>query len=608
MPPYMTGAQDRNSWRFRFAVPADVSQRGDLTATVALVAFLAQLIFAQLTLATTICLVIIGKVSRWRRLWLAVPAAVGVGWLLAAGVRPAMAGYLAGGSRLIGLLARHDTLGAKAKDLSDMLAGWRRWLPGQMPVALIVATAQAAIRSLPGRMAAEPRYRGGALVAARSSYLAATLRRGEVATCDGCCLGIVADTGRRASVSWQEAEAGVLCAGLNADAVSATGRDLALAAIQHRKTVVIIDLAAEADTGAARRADFIESECAAVGAPLRRLGGPSGRPPESPRGAGPGGRPPDSPRLSAHYDPLSRATPALATSLLMAMIDWTGVAHARRLFCANYLNSALVLLAARRADQARSERLGGSMLSELVELMSPGALRASLVTTRGRPVAASSLATRVAELSMQLESDPATLAPMAVQLAELSAAALAQLIRPAGNEVPISVAAALAGREVALFSLDRAVLGRPATMIARLAVADLIESLGERSDLGSRTDCLVWINGCQEIDRRQLSALIALGERTGTAVVLGTALGSAAARIAADVNVVAVRGASPAGLSMPPTAQPGPESGAAGPPAPGHDEMADVLARFHEPGCPDWLSFAVRRPSRRLVACCRARR
>jgi hypothetical protein len=553
MPPYMTGAKDRNSWRFRFPWPADISQRGDLTATVVVVASLVQLIFAQLTLAMTICLVIVGKVSRWRPLWLAVPATAGVAWLLAVGVRPALAGYLAGGSRLLGLLARHDTLGAKAKDLSDMLAGWRRWLPGQLPVGLVAATAQAAIRSLPGRTA-RSRYRGGALVAARSSYLAATLRRGELATGDGCCLGIVAETGRRASVSWPEAEAGVLCTSLDADAVSATGRDLALAAIQHRKTVLIVDLAAEANS-----ADVIESECAAVSAPLRRLG----------CGAWP----------RAHYDPLSCTTPDRATTLLMAMIDWTGVAHARRLFCANYLNAALTVI----AGQARSER---TMLSELVRLMSPGALRASLASTRDRPLAA-----RVAELSIQLESDPATLAPMAVQLAQLGSAALAQLIHPARDEASISLADALAEREVVLFSLDRAVLGRPAAMVARLVVADLIETLAERSALGSRTDCLVLVNGCEAIDRRQLAALVSLGDRTGTAVVVGTTLGPAAARIAADVNVFAVRGAIPAGLTAPAAA--------------GLDEIADALARFHAPGSPDALSFAVRRPSRRLVAGCK---
>lgn len=569
MPAYMTGADRRNSWRFRFPAPADVSQRDDLTASVAVVAFLTQLVFAQVTLALLICLVIVGRVSRWRSLWLAVPATAGTTWLLAIGVRPAAAGYLAAGSRLLAVVARHDWLGAKADGLLGLLAGWRRWLPGQLPFALVVASAQAALLSLPGRTAPKPPYRRGALVAARSCYLTATLRRGELATYDGCCLGIIPNTGRRAAISWREAEAGVLCAGQDAATVSATGRDLALAAIQHRKTVVIVDLVADVESGAPggryrSRADFIESECAAVDAPLRRLC----------RGGD----------LGAYYDPLSGARPARATSLTMAMIDWTGVAHASQRFCSNYLNAVFTVLAAGRAGSARTN---GTVLDDLVRLMTPGELRARLAKLSGRSPAAGSLAARVAELSRQLEADPATLAPMAVQLAELSSTALAQLIRPAAGGASINVATALAGREVVLFSLDRLVLGEPAAMIARLVVADLLETLAERGDLGSRADCLVWINGCEAVDHRQLAGLAARGERTGTAVVLGTTIGSECAKIAADVNVVVVRGTSPADLT---------------------DEMPDVLARFHAPGCSDALSFAAGQPRRRLVAGCKVPR
>lgn len=565
----MTGAHQRNSWRFRFPASADTSRRDDLTASAAVVAFLMQLVFAQVTLALVICLVIVGRVSRWRSLWLAVPATAGTAWLLAIGVRPAAAGYLAVGSRLLGIVARHDWLGAKAEGLSGLLTGWRRWLPGQLPFALVVATAQAAFLSLPGRTAPKLPYRRGAIVAARSWYLTATLRRGELATYDGCCLGIVPSTGRRAAISWQEAEAGVLCAGQDAAAVSATGRDLALAAIQHRKTVVIIDLVGDVESGAPggryrSRADFIESECSVVDAPLRclRRGGDQG----------------------AHYDPLSGARPARATSLTMAMIDWTGVAHASQHFCANYLNAVFAVLAAGRAGSVRAN---GTMLDDLVRLMTPGELRARFAKLSGRLPAAGSLAARVAELSRQLEADPAMLAPAAAQLAELSSTALAQLIRPAADEASINVAAALAGREVVLFPLDRLVLGEPAAMIARLVVADLIETLAERGDLGSRADCLVWINGCEAIDHRQLAVLAACGERTGTAVVLGTTIGSECAKIAADVNVVVVRGTGPADLT---------------------EEMADVLARFHAPGCSDALSFAAGQPRPRLVAGCKVPR
>src|SRR5262249_61801007 len=85
--------------------------------------------------------------------------------------------------------------------------------------------------------------RPGAPAAARRAYLIASLRRGEVATVDGGCVGIVAATGRRAEITWREAERGVLVTGTSPAAVSGVGRDLAMAAIQHRKAVLVIDLA-----------------------------------------------------------------------------------------------------------------------------------------------------------------------------------------------------------------------------------------------------------------------------------------------------------------------------------------------------------------------------
>jgi hypothetical protein len=568
MPSYVTGAQERNSWRFHIPAPGDMSQRDDLAAVVAVVAFMAQLIFAQFTLALVICFIVVGKLSRWRPLWLMVPAGAGFVWVLGIGVKPAFAGYLAWAGQLVKLIAGQGAVGGKVEVLRDLLTGWRLWLPRQAPVALVIAAAQVgAIGRLPGRRVGERHYRRGALVVMRCGYLAATLRRGELATRDGCCLGIVPSTGRRAAISWQEAESGVLGVGQDADAVAAIGRDLALAAIQHRKTVIIVDLAGDATS-----AGDVESQCAAVAAPLQRFGG-----------------------RNADYDPLSTARPARATSLVMAMIDWAGVTHARQLFCANYLNAAFTVLEASRAGaMTRADR--GAVLEELVRLMSPGALRGRLIRLPGSQQADRLLAARVAELSGQLDVDPAVLVPVVTQLAELSSATAGQLRRPPADGSSISLVAALAARDVVHFPIGRPMLSQPALMIARLVVADLIENLAVRIDHGSRADCLVWINGCEGIDRRQLAVLVALGERTGTAVVLGTAVGPVAASLAADVNVVAVRGASPPAL----TAQPASESPGPLPLPP--DGLAEALARSHAPGRPDVLSFGVRQPQARLVA------
>jgi hypothetical protein len=303
-------------------------------------------------------------------------------------------------------------------ELRDVFAGWRAWLPRQIPVALIAAAAQTAVLNRSGPGPGRRSYRRGWLLAARNRYLAITLRRGELATAGGCCVGIVEATGRRAEITWREAEAGVLCTGPDASAVLATGLNLALGAIQHRKSVIIIDFS----DGTV--ADSIESACGQAGAPLR-------------------------------------------------------VAHAP----------------AAQIDLARS----------------------------------------------------------------------------------------LTDREVVLFPLDRPALGRPAVTIARSAVADLIGILEQ----SAHPDCLVWVNGCEVLGRRQLAALLAVGERTGTAVVLGTANGSAAAGLAADVNVVAVRGVS-------------------APDEVGDVDLADALAEFHAAGRQDALSIRVRRPRARLIAGCRA--
>jgi hypothetical protein len=156
-------------------------------------------------------------------------------------------------------------------------------------------------------------------------------------------------------------------------------------------------------------------------------------------------------------------------------------------------------------------------------------------------------------------------------------------------------------------------------MIARLAVADLIETLAQHSDLGSTGDCTVWINGCDRIDHRQLRGLLALGERTGTAVVLGTTAGAAAARLAAEVNVIAIRGGCPPELAARHLAgkdhakthterdisAPG-SPGLAGEPSCAADDDLAELARLQLAGGPDVLSVCVRSPEPRLIASCRA--
>jgi hypothetical protein len=408
MPDYITEPESRISSRFGQFSPSDVFPGRDLAAGLAVVAMAGQLVFAQATLLIAICCLAVGRISRWRPSWLFLPAIAGFCWLLVIGGRAAAAGYFAAGSLVVRHLAWQGSLLARLGRLHGIAENWQHWLPGQVPVALIGAAAETALIGLFTGRSRGGQYRPGALVVARSWYLAATLRRGEVATRDGCCVGIDAASGTRASITWRAAESGVLCTSSDQAGAAKTGHDLLLAGIAHRKAVIAIDL-----TGTGAIGKCIEAECAKAGAPLQSFA------------AG-----------CAHYHPLA---------------------------------------AAGQLEQSRA--------SPFWRLLAAG-------------------------------------------------------------QEEINLEQVLAERRVAYFRLAEAAR-RPASMIARLVVADLAEKLADRSDLGGRYDCLVWINGCEVIEAGQLGVLVGLGERTGTSVVLSTSDWTAAAELAAQVSLVAVRGTGP---------------------------------------------------------------
>ena len=78
--PSILAADERPSWPSRYRALADPARRpSDLVAGTAVALLIAQLALAQLTLAMVACLAVTGRLSRWRPLWLAVPAAGGSG-------------------------------------------------------------------------------------------------------------------------------------------------------------------------------------------------------------------------------------------------------------------------------------------------------------------------------------------------------------------------------------------------------------------------------------------------------------------------------------------------------------------------------------------------
>ena len=107
----------------------------------------------------------------------------------------------------------------------------------------------------------------------RRRVSAAALAAGHTVTADGCALGLVADTGLVAGLSWAEATHGVLLTGPDADHL---GVAVACAALRRRKTVVIVECAAAGLSGVAGPsavADRVRELATSLGVPVTKPGG-----------------------------------------------------------------------------------------------------------------------------------------------------------------------------------------------------------------------------------------------------------------------------------------------------------------------------------------------
>ena len=91
MQPYVSDAARRKLPLG--ALANDGVGRSELAAAIGVAVVLAQVLFAQVTLVLTVGFLITGRLSRWRPVWLAVPAAAGFAWVLVVGERAAVAGF-----------------------------------------------------------------------------------------------------------------------------------------------------------------------------------------------------------------------------------------------------------------------------------------------------------------------------------------------------------------------------------------------------------------------------------------------------------------------------------------------------------------------------------
>jgi hypothetical protein len=533
----MTSVQ-RVPRRARYLIPVQTPRRTELVAALCAAAVLAHAVFAQLTLLLVIVFYATTRLTRWRPQWLLVPAAAGLVWALAIGPAAAAARLTAGPRHVLNYFGGSASHPGRILHPAGAFSGLTHWLPGQFPLALMLAAAEAAglwwLDWLHAADWASGQPRPGLLVAVRRRWTAGLIRSGGVVTADGGCVGVDIATGRPATISWREAEGGVICAGPagSLDAAAAAGAAgrrggrpgggpgsrpgsglaemcflLAHAGIRRRKPVIVIDL-----TGSGWLAESLTVGCDAAGAPLRWFGAD-----------GPG-----------CYEPVRGGDPVQAAALVTGMIDWSGTPDQHRRTCAAYLNDAFAVMAAAPADP------GLPVLDDLATLLSPEALRARLGRVPAYHPRRTALADRVVVSVQQAVADPAALSVPGTALAMLRASALGHWLAP--GPARISLGQAVRDRAVVTFSLDRAVHDRPASMIASLAAADLVAVCAELGRIGVPGDALAWIHGCEAVDHRTLSDLVAAGPGAGLAVLLSTASAAAAERLAGTVNVVLARG------------------------------------------------------------------
>jgi hypothetical protein len=481
-------------------------------AALTTLAVLTGLLFAQITLGLAVAFHAIGKITRWRPVWLAVPAACGVVWVLAIGPAAALAGFLAAPRAVVALLGGVVTDPARLTHPDTASTGSVRWFPGQFPIALILASGIAAVAWWLDWLHTDewrlPAPRPGLISRCRRRLTAAFVKSGGVLTRNGACLGVDAGTGHAAAVSWREAERGVLVTGAVQPAVSSSGFQLVHAAIRLRKPAIVVDLGAGAELAAS-----LAAVCAATGAPLQVFGA-----------AGTG-----------HYQPLRRGDPGRNAVLVMGMIDWTQAPDSVRMGCQACLTDVFAVAGAAPGEPAVA------MLDDVVELLRPGMLAARMERVPPYHPRRTLLAGRVATTASRLAAETSMTTFVAEQLTGLRLSPLGRWLGTAPAAAPglqISLDEVVRRRGVALFSLDRAAHGRPAETIANLVAQDATEIYTGLRQAAIGGDGLAWFGHCETVDPQALAGLVSAGAGTGLATVLSTTSAAAVARLADQVSVL----------------------------------------------------------------------
>ena len=531
--------------RARYLVPRGLPYRDEILAVCVVAAVLLHLLFAQLTILLAAGFYLITKVTRWRLSWLAVPAAAGLAWTVAAAPRAAAAGFTAGPARIA------DYLGASGHQADHLLhftaafTGMGTWLPRQLPIALMAGAAEAALAGWLSWLHTDEwelrPARPGLIVAARRAATARAIRAGSVVTRDGGCLGVAAGSGARVTLSWAEAAGGTCVCGSSGPDVLTAGFQLVHAAIRRRKPVLAVDHTA--DPGLTGK---LAAVCAAAGAPLLVFG--------------------EGGDAAASYEPFRHGAPGRRAALITAMLSWDGPGRQYRRSCVSYLEDVFELLDAAPGDPRVP------VLDDVIHLLNPVAMRARMEYVPAVYPRREVLAERTRVSTSLITAEPATIAELGRQLRELRASPFGRWLRPPppGPAAEIDLSRAIAERAVVLFRLGGAAGAETSAMLTRLVCQDLLAAGAALHGIGVDGDGMIWLAECGALPRQPVTEMIGRGPASGLPVLAATTSAQVAADLADLSNVVVacrMDDTAAARRLLGPAPPPDQEAGAAGPAA-----------------------------------------